>query len=95
MGAIENGRAFIGRLISNYRFEDSNRKLETNAEWDGLCQCFEYMAEYLLRLPKRESGEGTEWLRVKINKCKLHGPLNFNTQCEECHMLSKIEGDKP
>jgi hypothetical protein len=48
LGAIENGRGFISRLESNYRFEDSERPLSSNAEWDELKRCFEYMAEYLL-----------------------------------------------
>lgn len=48
MGAIENGRAFIARLENNYRFEDDGRSLASNAEWDELKRCFEYMAEYLL-----------------------------------------------
>ncbi|OWK35493.1 hypothetical protein [Fimbriiglobus ruber] len=45
--AIENGRAFISRLESNYRFEDEGRSLATNAEWDELKRCFEYMVECL------------------------------------------------
>ena len=55
MGAIENGRAFIDRLEAHYRFEDEGRSLASNAEWDELKRCFEYMADFLISLSMRES----------------------------------------
>lgn len=44
MGAIENGRVFMRQLENGY--DDFNSMHEN---WVGLKQCFEYMADYLIR----------------------------------------------
>lgn len=47
-GAIENGRAYIERLQSQYDFECQAGPLRLCSDFQELVRCFEYMAEYLV-----------------------------------------------
>jgi hypothetical protein len=64
MGAITNGRVFIGRL-ETYGFEQEATTLNMCVDWDELKRCFEYMAEYILRPQHTPAPSEEKWLYVQ------------------------------
>lgn len=85
IGAIENGREFLRRLVDHYDFQCEAGNLRWCYEYQELVRCFEHMAEYI-----QTTAPATE----KCSRCDdVSDDLTPDSLCDSCHYDMHSPGD--